>query len=48
MKRSRPTVDVSEFVSLKTQALQAHRTQIPDDWLLFEGSRRGAIRRVRH
>ena len=29
-------VDVSEFVSLKMQALQAHRTQIPDDWLLLK------------
>jgi LmbE family N-acetylglucosaminyl deacetylase len=30
------TIDVSEFVSLKTEALQAHRSQIPDDWLLFK------------
>ena len=22
-------------MTLKTEALQAHRTQIPDDWLLF-------------
>ena len=29
------TIDVSEFVSLKTEALQAHRTQIPQDWILF-------------
>lgn len=29
------TIDVSEFVSLKTEALQAHRTQIPEDWILF-------------
>ena len=28
-------IDVSEFVALKAQALQAHRTQIPDDWLLL-------------
>jgi LmbE family N-acetylglucosaminyl deacetylase len=28
-------IDVAEFVSLKTEALQAHRSQIPDDWLLF-------------
>jgi len=28
-------VDVSDFVSLKTEALKAHRTQIPQDWLLF-------------
>ena len=30
------TVDVSEFVALKTEALKAHRTQIPEDWLLFK------------
>jgi N-acetyl-1-D-myo-inositol-2-amino-2-deoxy-alpha-D-glucopyranoside deacetylase len=28
-------VDVSEYVDLKTKALQAHRTQIPDDWILL-------------
>ena len=28
-------IDVSEFVSLKAEALQAHRTQIPADWLLL-------------
>jgi LmbE family N-acetylglucosaminyl deacetylase len=30
------TVDVSEFVGLKMEALQAHRTQIPDDWPLLK------------
>lgn len=29
-------VDVSEFVGLKLEALQAHRTQIPADWLAFK------------
>ena len=29
------TIDVTEFVPLKTEALLAHRTQIPADWLLL-------------
>jgi LmbE family N-acetylglucosaminyl deacetylase len=28
-------IDVSEFVTEKAEALQAHRTQIPQDWLLL-------------
>ena len=30
------TIDVSEFLSLKTEALRAHRSQIPDDCLLLK------------
>ena len=29
-------IDVAEFVDLKAEALQAHRTQIPADWLLLK------------
>jgi len=29
------TIDVAEFIDLKVEALAAHRTQIPEDWLLF-------------
>ncbi|HEY3427892.1 MAG TPA: PIG-L family deacetylase [Acidimicrobiia bacterium] len=29
------TVDVSEFANLKVEALKAHRTQIPTDWMML-------------
>lgn len=29
-------IDVGDFVDLKVQALQAHRTQIPADWLMLK------------
>jgi LmbE family N-acetylglucosaminyl deacetylase len=29
------TIDVSEFANLKVEALKAHRTQIPTDWMML-------------
>ena len=30
------TVDISDYLATKLAALKAHRTQIPDDWFMFQ------------